>query len=369
MSDTESTLTPAPDSTPDTSTAAIAEQTYEQLEAADSAASDPGDGLERQIPATPEAPAAEAPAASETPGVVLSREEQLLAEFGFKEARKPDGREHWIPRSKVLKMIGSGLKRGDEKWAAEKTTLDGELTGYRTKFGEVQPVLEALDQGPEAFMAEAAKYDPRYKAFLESRQAPAAPAAEVAFPEPDYDLGNGAKTYSIAGIKQIVAHAVQVAKAEAKAEAEAALKPVTERERKAAEEAQQRTASEAIREKTRATMQEAASWPHFGPLAADGSLTPFQTEVLTLLREDSEKAKAAGRRPALTLEGAYIKVVGKRLVEDENTTRAKILKEVSTAARAQPAVPRAGAEVPAASTGRVSTQDIAARALARLEGA
>ncbi len=352
---------PAESSAPDTSTASIAEATYEQLESADQA-TESGDLPEAAAPETQEA-------APQTPGVVLSEEEQLLAEFGFKDVRKPDGREHWIPRSKVLKMIGSGLKRGQERWATERTTIDGELKTLRGQWEQYGPVLQALDQGPEAFLKAVAPHDERYSAFLSSRSAPAqTPVQELAFPEPDLDLGNGAKTYSIEGIKQLVAHATQVAKAEAKREAEAALKPVTEREKQAQEREQQTKASESLQTRTRATMAEAQSWPHFGKLPEDGTLTPFQADVLKELQADSDQAKAAGKPPSLTLERAYIRVVSKLMAEDDKTKRAKILAEVNKAAKAAPSVPRSGGEVPPP-TKAATTSEIAARALARLEGA
>ena len=345
------------ESAPDTSTASIAEATYNELEAADTPTTETGDVVE----------AAEAKPEPPTPGVVLSREEQLLAEFGFKDVRKPDGREHWIPRSKVLKMLGSGLRRGDEKWTTERGTLDTELKTHREQWEKYAPLFQALEPGPEAFLAEAAKHDERYRAFLDARSAAVAPPpADVAFPEPDLDLGNGTKTYSIEGIKKLVTHATQGARAEAKAEAQAALKPVTEREQQLQERAKAEKAEGDLRGKVRSQMDEAQTWPHFGKLAEDGTYTEFQTAVLKELQADSEKATAAGRRPTLTLEGAYIRCASKLMAEDDATKRARLLAEVNKAAKASPSVQRSGGEVPAVTKG-VSTQEIAARAYAKLE--
>jgi hypothetical protein len=72
-----------------------------------------------------------------------------------------------------------------------------------------------------------------------------------------------------------------------------------------------------------------------------------------------------GQRPRLSLAGAYLRVVGPRLVADENTIRAKVIKELNGAARST-AVPRAGSEAPRTPSG-ASTAEIAARTLERLE--
>lgn len=348
MSEIESAQ--AAESTPaDTSTASIAEQAYDQLEAAETPTTDTGDvvtdgGLE--APAAPLTPAEAA---------TLSEEEQLLQQFGFKQAFKPDGREHYIARSKVLKMIASGLKRGQETWGTERQTLDGELSGYREKFGALTPVLEALDQGPDAFLAFAASRDPRYQQYVAGRQAQA-PAQAFTMPEPDIDLGNGAKTYSLDGIKKLV-------EAVAEAKTQAALKPLAEREQRAQAET---AAQAAVQDRTRSIMADAQTWPHFGAFAADGSLNEVQADVLALLREDSAQAKAAGRRPALSMEGAYIKVMAKRLPNQEKDIRAKVLAELKTAPKA-PTVAQSGGETPTVPSGGRSTAEIAARAYDRLE--
>jgi hypothetical protein len=114
-------------------------------------------------------------------------------------------------------------------------------------------------------------------------------------------------------------------------------------------------------------MKEAEAWPLFGPMAADGSLNEVQQAVLGELKKDSDAAMAAGRRPTLSLEAAYIRVTSQRLSGGEQAMRAKLLKEMSAAASASPTVGRSGAEAVRAPAAH-DTRSIAERTLARLEG-
>jgi hypothetical protein len=359
MSDDISAAAPAAESAP-SSTADIASTVIDSYEGSES--TDGQDGTE-----SAPVDSAAAPVEAATPGVVqppLSEEEKLLEEFGFKDMKKPDGRDHYIPRPKVLKMIASGLKRGQEKWAAERTSLESGATELRSAMSELRA---AVSGDPKAFLAELAGMDPRYQAFLEP-QAPAHAKAPVSaeMPGPDVQLPNGGATYSVEGLKKLLEWNTAQVESRLLGGVDERLKPWTEREKQAQEREKLTQAETAVKERTQSTLKDAQSWPLFGPMAPDGSLNDVQAAVLEELRKDSAEAKAAGRPPRLSLSEAYIRVTSSRFTEDDNKRRARILKEVSTAAKATPGVPRSADGIPKAA-GPASTADIARRTLERLE--
>jgi hypothetical protein len=302
------------------------------------------------------APAVEAAPAE--PAKELSVEEQLLAEFGFKDAKRPDGREHYISRSKVLQMIGSGLKRGQARWDGERTAIETERTALR---GHLEQLRAGVSGDPKAFLSELATHDPRYKAFLEPA-APAPAAAQIAdMPKPNVPLGDGSFTYDVEGIQKLIEWAVD---AKMMPKVDERLKPITERERAQQEEAERASRTSALETSTRQQMTEAQSWPGFGTLAADNSLTPFQQEVLTELANDTAKARAANRRPTMTLRQAYLEVHARQLAADDTARRAKWIEETNAAPRST-SVTRGGAES-TRPRGPRSTEEIAREQIARL---
>ncbi len=352
MSD-ESTSSTTTDSTP-TPTAEIAAQVIDGFAATETTASD-ADTASAAAPVT-ETPAAELSATPSPEPVKLTEAEQLLHDAGYKAAKKPDGRDNYIPHSKVVKIIENGLKQGKGEFGARYAALDQEAATLRSQVAELR---QAIATDPDAFLRELASADQRYAKYLQQAQ-PTQPAREAIGadrPEPDVDLGNGQRTYSVEGVEKLAAWKAQQLINER-------FKPIEEREKAAKAQQERAEIERGINERSQATLQEAQSWPLFGPLAADGSLTEVQAAVLEELRKDSAAAQAANRRPSLTLEGAYIKVTAGKLTTDRNALRAEILKELQGAPKGT-AIPRVGGESPKA-PGPTSTAEIAARTLARL---
>jgi len=338
--------TPAADAAAPTPTAEIASQAFDAFESG----TDPGDENPAPVetaPAEPPAPVVDTPTANPEDTEI----EALLAEFGFKDARKPDGREHYIPRSKVLKMIGSGLKRGQEKWTTERGVLEQQAAELRSA---VEQIASGIHGEPEALLAELATLNPAFQRFLQTGQAPQAPPSAEARPEPDLDLGNGQRTYSPEGLEKLLQWQVRHA-------LDQRLTPI-ERQVKERERAQQEQAQYAA---IQTTIQKATEWPGFGPLAEDGSLTPFQQAVLDKLREDSQQAARERRRPSMSFRQAYLEVYAEKMTADSGRMRETVLREVAQAPKA-PALSRSAGEAPKV-TGPRTTADAAARALSRLE--
>lgn len=301
------------------------------------------------VEASTETPEASTSETTPVPGVLaepLSDEEALLHEFGFKHATKPDGRQHYIPRDKVLKMIASGLKRGQDKWTTDKTTLEQERNQLKADIEEWYGYIKGDDK---ALLSRLAEHDPRYRVYLEPPKVEPPPQA-LALPDPDVKLSDGSRTFSMEAFqKSIIPFIVEQAKKEAKAEAEHALKPLKERE-------EQQKVTAQVHERTRTMIADAQQWPGFKDHEAD---------ILKALQEDSDKAKAAGKRPTLSLEAAYRQAVIPKLAADRNKMREELLKELDTSAKASPSVTRSSAET--TKPQQLTTADIARRTMEQLE--
>jgi hypothetical protein len=348
------------------STADVATEVLESLESESSDVSSTVDSPEPSHTHTISEPVVEAKMA-ETPAVVvppLSEEEKLLQEFGFKEHRREDGREHRIARSKVLQMIASGLKRGTEKWGAEKQTIEQERAQYRADLDEMYADLRGE---PKAFLAKLAQHDPRYQAFLEPPAAPAAPVAPVGeMPDPDITLQDGSRTYSIDGLKKLLEWNTANVEARLMPKLDERLKPWQDREKQAKQREESEKAERARHESTQRQMTELTKMPMFGAFPADGSLTPFQQEVLKAMQEDTAKAKAE-KRPYMTPKEIYWEVASKKLTADRNAQREELLKEINGAAAKTPTTTHGGAES-VKKPGPADTRSIAARIIEQAGG-
>jgi len=290
-----------------------------------------------------EEPAAPAQTAAER----FTEEEQLLRQYGFKRAKRDDGSEHTIPRSKVLSMIASGLKRGRDQWNSEKTQLDTELQTLR-QFRD--GFAEQLRGNEDQFIAYIAQHDPRYRRYLE-RQEQREPQREAAGsdePQADLDLGDGRRTFSPQGLQKWLAWAVEQRLQER-------LAPLTQ----AHEEQQRRQAYEQaqtqMRERVRTQMDEAVQWPNWNDYA---------DAVLEKLQADTAEAQKSGGRPKMTLREAYLEAKADYLSQGVNQARERVLGDLQHAPRATGV--RSNGEIPR-QVGPRTTQDIARANLARAE--
>lgn len=274
----------------------------------------------------------------------LSEAEALLHEAGYQSEKKPDGREHWIPRSKVLKMIDSGLKKRQE-------ALDQEYTPIKTEAEQLRQWHQTFVgkfRGDETqFLRDLAAEDPRYARFLEQKieQVKEQQATDPR-PEPDVDLGNGMKTYSPDGNDKLIEwKARQLIAAE--------LGPWKEQQKQAKEQQDAAKAHAAITERVQSQAAEARSWPNF---------TEWEPEILKKLAADSDAAKAAGRRPTMTAREAYLEVKADYLAADDTAKRQRWLDEQNKAAKST-SVTRTGVE-PTKQPGPRTTQDITRQVIA-----
>lgn len=272
--------------------------------------------------------------------------EALLAEFGFKDLKKPDGRDHYIPRPKVLNMIATGLKRGQEKWTAERGVVESQAQELRQYVEEIRTDVLGDET---AFITKLAQADPRYRRFLEPQAQASAQAAGGEMPGPDMDLGNGSKTYSVDGIQKLIEWAVD---ARMLPKVDERLKPWQDREQRA----KQAEAQQELQTRTRSQMDTAKAWPQW---------TDYEGDVLKRLQQDSSEAKQRGERPKMTLREAYLEVRAERLTTDHNTVRERVIAELKGAPTA-PALSRQTADG-GRQPGPATTADITRQTIARLE--
>jgi hypothetical protein len=334
-------------------TADVASEALDSLEAAETGGDTHAEiATENTVSGTDAPDEAPAVVAAE-PAKPPSEVEALLQEAGYGDERRPDGRENRIPYSKVRRIIENGLKKGRDAQTAEQARIEAEARSYRE---QVDQLRQGVQGDPEAFLRELSQVDPRYAAFLQRQaaqaEAQAAPAA-VEMPQPDIRLPDGSQTYSLDGLRRLMAwNAAQV-----EAKVEQRLKPLAEREREAAERARHDEARQQMAQRTSALIDEAATWPGF---------TDAEGDILAALQADSAEAARLGQRPKLTLEGAYRKVVIGRLSTDRTKMREELLRELQAAPKST-ATGRAATDAPKPGAGGGTTADAASRAYARLE--
>ena len=295
----------------------------------------------------------------------ISKARQFLQKLGHLETNKRGGNTY-LPYNTVEKMLDKYAEEHGTTWQTERTTLEQRAKDLETHIAQLRDGI--MGEDTDALIRELAEANPKFARYLQAqtaaREVPTSPNDPM--PQPDFDLGNGAKTYSVEGLQKLREWDRREATREVLANVEERLKPLTAREEAAkAAEVRDRAITTA-REAVNGQLSEAQTWWLFGKLADDGSLTEFQQAVLDEMKADSEKAKAENRRPKLTLEGAYIRIASKRMSEDDTTKRERLLKEINGAAKST-STGRPSAEATATPAGKRTTADIVRETIARAE--
>lgn len=295
-------------------------------------------------------PSVERPAAEPT-AQELSEAAKFLVAQGHKWGKRPDGKTDlaFLPASTVEKMLDRYVQQHRSTWDGERGTLEKDRNTYRDY---VQELRSSVSGDPRTHLETLAAIDPRYAAFLQ--QQAQAKTDEDPEPQPDYPLGEGKFTYSLEGLQKREAWL----RRQLDKMVDERLKPIAEREKAA--HAREQEAE--IAGRARGLMTEAQTWPMFGQIAADGTLTPFQQEVLTELQKDREAAEAQQRRPTMTVRQAYLEVHARH--QEPDKMRERLIAELKTAPKA-PALAPQGADT--RSTKPQTSSDIARKVVADLE--
>jgi len=257
----------------------------------------------------------------------------------------------YLPASNVAKMLEG---YAEQRVAAQEARLTAAEKERQRVEADLTEYINALKGDPRAFLETVAQADPRYRSFLTPQQAAqqAVAAENDPEPQPDVDLGNGRMTYSLDGLKKLR----EWDQRKYERAIDQRMQPWAEREKAEKDRAQQQEFQEQVRVKARSQMEEAQSWPLFGQISADGSLTPFQSEVLGILQAD----------PRATLATAYIKASASKMAADDATRRAEYAKELNSAPKST-SMARTGVDAVSTSTGKRTTHDIVREAIAKAE--
>lgn len=301
----------------------------------------------------------------------------------------PMGRENRIPYSRVKKITEKavnelaetvlGRKLNDGEKAAEVVKahvaqlpeLTAKVTDYETRLTKVGEFENIIQNEPKKFM-QMLQGLPQYQGFFQwvrslqdgsgaapagaTGNAAAGQAAQAAMesdamPEPDQELPDGTKVYSLDGLKQLLLWNSKDTERRVIQQVESQYAPIRsefqQRREMALREAQRRAAEEAVIPQIRQQLAEAATWPMF---------SENEEEITAALESD----------PNLSLDGAYRKVVLPKLVADRQSIRQQVLQEVRQAPRstnvpARPATQKGG------STGPRRLEDVIAEAAATLK--
>lgn len=301
---------------------------------------------------TETAPEAEAPAAE-------TQNQQVAAPGAAQEATPQDefdklagvpktgfgGRENRIPYSRVKKItenavneiaevaLGRKLNQGEKAVDVVKAhvaripELETKVTDYESRLNDVGQFEQVMANDPQRFLGMLSKV-PAYREFFSwldraaevmEKQAgapaagtpdvAAAPVADPNMPQPDEELSDGSKVYSMEGLQKLLDwKANQVA-----TNVEARLTKQFEQQYKPmADDWQTRRRIEAARPFIQKQLEDAKKWPLF---------TESEDDIIKILRAN----------PNISLEGAYREAVFPKLVADRNKAREQVIRDIQAA--------------------------------------
>ena len=313
-------------------------ETFEEAPAEEIPAEDaPTEAAPEEAPVEAEPPAPEAVVSEEA----VSDAAQFLLAQGHKP-KKVDGRDVWLPYKTVEKMLDRYAGKAAEPLTGEKAQLAERVQTYEQQLAELR---QGVAGDPEAFLRELASIDPRYGQYLQQQATPRQqeqPAADDPMPEPDLDLGNGRRTYSLKGLQARDEWVQRQAERRILSQVDERL---STRDRQA--QTQQQSYQRAQQQ-----VAEAETWPMFGPYTPNAP-TDFQKEVFAAFKADTRA----------TLRQAYLEVYAKHNEPDK--VRARVLAEMKQAPRST-AVGVQPTDAPR-KTGPPTTAAAAARAYDRLD--
>jgi hypothetical protein len=259
------------------------------------------------------------------------------------------GRENRIPYSRVKKItekaadkaasdlaevaLGRKLNPGEKALdvvkahVAQLPELQTKVTDYETRLSSVGQFENVMANEPERFLGMLARI-PAYKEFFEFVQkasdlmdsqaagtAQAAPgqepvtfAAGAGMPEPDEELSDGSKVYSMEGLKTLLAWNAQQVEQKVTKQFEDRYKTVEP----AVKDWQEQRRIQAALPVVRKQIEEAKQWPLFAE---------SEEAIIGVLKAN----------PQISLEGAYRQIVFPKLVAERNKVRQDVIREAQTA--------------------------------------
>lgn len=298
-----------------------------------------------------------------SPGAKPEEEDEFAKKFGI-PAKADSGRENRIPHSRVQKIVAKAEKEAiakatkdlETKFAPQLSEAQAKVTDYEGRLGKVAQFEEIMVNSPQEHLGMLARI-PAYKDFFDfvksaldlqqngGNAAPVAPVAET-MPQPDQKLEDGTMVYSMDGLQKLLDWQAKNVEDRVTKNYESRLGEVTSqyapilREREAAQH------MAALVPQVQKQIDEARTWPQFNENEAD---------IVKALNDDQ----------ALSLEGAYRKVVFPKIVSSRDTMRASILDEIRKTPGSTSSVPQRAATKPTqAPSGPRSLEDVIAESIA-----
>lgn len=255
------------------------------------------------------------------------------------------GRENRIPYSRVKQItenavskvaeaaLGRKLNTGEsavdvvKAHVARIPELETKITDYESRLGSVGQFEQVMANDPQRFLTMLAKI-PAYKEFFDflnkaaevmdaptsgqpatARSTTGEPALDPNMPQPDEELSDGSKVYSMTGLQNLLDwKANQVA-----AQVESRLTAQFEKQYKPmAEDWQTRRRIESAKPVIQKQIEEAKKWPLFNE---------NEDAIIKVLRAN----------PTISLEGAYREAVFPRLIADRNKIRDGVIRDIQSA--------------------------------------
>lgn len=281
------------------------------------------------------------------------------------------GRENRIPYSRVKKItekavsdiaeaaLGRKLNAGEKAvdvvkaHVAQIPALTAKVTDYETRLNTVGQFEDVMVNDPNKFLTMLSKL-PAYNDFFafvqqaaanisqnQPAQAQQTAAPEDAMPEPDEELSDGSRVYSMDGLKSLLAWNAKQVESRVSRQFEERYKPIEN-------EWQERKRLEAVVPVIRKQIEEAKTWPLF---------TENQDEVVAALKAN----------PNLSLEGAYRQVVVPKIVADRSKMKQDVIREVQAAPKSTSVPTRAATKPVAPTAGPRSLEDIIKESIATLK--
>jgi len=315
-----------------------------------------GSTTDEAVETSPEA-SSEATEASGDTGEVASpanraakTPDEFEKKFGV-SSQSVTGRENRIPYSRVKAIVGKREKelqtQYENEYKPKLTEFETKIKGYEETLQRVGEFENVLMNEPEK-MFEILQRIPAYAKYFQthSQEQPAAQAAanpEDAFPEPKDKYGDGVN-YNMDGVKALLDWNARQVESKVSKQYDDKFQQFQQKYSPIEEEWKAQQYMAQLAPKINEQITEARTWPLF---------TDNEAEIVKALEADR----------ALSLDGAYRKVVFPKIQADRDSIRQSVIKDLQNAPAATAAPARSAKSVVQRGTGPRSLESVVSDAI------
>ena len=270
-------------------------------------------------------------------------EDELAAELGL----KPGQKNNRIPYTRVQAMRQKLLEKHTAELAERESSVrqqfaQFEAPEFQAAIQQSAQLLQLIEQNPEQFIERLAAADPRYAQLIQAQQQQQQAAQEQNFGiEPDVLMADGSLGYSPQAMQRLVDTRAADIERRIEQKFNQQFGPVVQDYRQA-------QMMRGAQQKAQTQLQSAQGWTGF---------EENRPEILKALQSDR----------SLSLEQAYIKIVGPKLASSRDDMRKQILAEINAKPRAAAGSVGPRPTTSAQSDGPIDTEDIIRQAIAGLD--